>query len=142
MPWWIWVLLGFFLLALELLTSGIHLGFFGVGAILVGLLVALGVVDTLWVELLLFSVLSILLLVIFRQPLIRRLRESPQKHEVDAVVGQTALALIDMAPDAFGRAELRGSSWSARNVGSSSITNGQRCVVEKVDGLTLWIRPE
>ena len=142
MAWWIWVLLGFALLALELLTTGIHLGFFAIGAFVVSLLVALGVGGPVWLQFLLFSVISIALLVVLRQPIVRRLRESGTKKDVDAVVGQTALAIGDISAGQFGRAELRGSSWAARNIGNSSITNGQRCVVEKVDGLTLFVRGE
>lgn len=142
MPWWVWVLVGFFLLALELLSSGIHLGFFGAGAMIVALLVAMGVGGPLWVQLLSFSVISIVLLALFRQPILRKLRESGAGREVDAVVGQIAHAQGDIAAGSFGRAELRGTSWSAKNVGGAPLAAGQRCLVEKVDGLTLWVRAE
>ena len=60
--------------------------------------------------------------------------------EVDAVVGQMAQALEDIAVDAIGKAELRGSAWAARNVGATAITRSQRCRVERVEGLTLHLR--
>lgn len=142
MAWWIWVLIGFFLLALELLTAGIHLGFFGAGAIAVGILVAAGFGGPAWVQLLLFSVLSILLLVLFRQPILRRLRESGTDRQVDALGGQIAHATSEIAPGTFGKAELRGASWSARNVGTVPVVAGQRCLVVKVDGLTLHIQAD
>ena len=142
MAWWIWVLIGFSLLALELLTSGIHLGFFGVGAIGVGVLVAFGVGGPLWMQFLLFSIISIVLLVLFRQPIIRRLRETGPGHEVDGLAGQIAHATTDIAPAGFGRAELRGAGWSARNVGDTALVAGQRCVVMKVDGLTLHVKAD
>lgn len=142
MAWWIWVLFGFFLLALELLTTGIHLGFFGAGAIVVGLLVAFGVGGPLWLQLLLFSIVSVVLLVLFRQPLIRRLRESGLDREVDALSGQVAHATSDIAANGFGKVELRGSSWSARNTGNSPIAAGDRCIVTRVDGLTLHVQAE
>jgi membrane protein implicated in regulation of membrane protease activity len=37
---------------------------------------------------------------------------------------------------------MRGSSWSARTVGAEALKPGQRCRVEKVEGLTLWLRAE
>jgi inner membrane protein len=40
----------------------------------------------------------------------------------------------------MGKVELRGSSWSAQNVSPSPLTSGQRCRVEKVDGLMLLVR--
>jgi membrane protein implicated in regulation of membrane protease activity len=42
--------------------------------------------------------------------------------------------------NAIGKAELRGSTWNARNVGETPITEDQRCRVESVDGLTLSVR--
>jgi membrane protein implicated in regulation of membrane protease activity len=35
---------------------------------------------------------------------------------------------------------MRGSTWTARNVGETQLLKGQRCVVEKVVGLTLYVR--
>ncbi len=52
------------------------------------------------------------------------------------------MALDDMVPGAVGRAELRGTAWSAKNVGTSAVAKGQRCRVVRVDGLTLSIDQE
>ena len=41
-----------------------------------------------------------------------------------------------------GKAELRGSSWSARNESERVIHKGERCLVHQVEGLTLSVRPE
>jgi membrane protein implicated in regulation of membrane protease activity len=61
---------------------------------------------------------------------------------VDSLVGQIALAEDNIAPGAVGRAQLRGSSWSARNLHSAELARGQRCRVERVDGLMLFLLPE
>lgn len=141
MLWWLWLLLGFFLLLVELLTpGGLYLLFFGVAAIVVGLLTGMEVGGPAWMQWLLFSILSIVALALFRKPLLRKLRPASTQTDVDNLVGETALVLEDMAANAFGKAELRGTSWNARNIGGSSLARGQRCKVEKVDGLLLWVR--
>ncbi len=141
MLWWIWVLLGFVLLLAELLTpGGLYLLFFGVAAIVVGLLAGVELTGPPWFQWLLFSALSIIALALFRRPLLRKLRPAGAAVEVDNLVGETALVLEAMAVDAIGKAELRGTSWNARNVGGSSLERGQRCRVEKVEGLLLWVR--
>jgi membrane protein implicated in regulation of membrane protease activity len=61
---------------------------------------------------------------------------------MDSMVGETAVLTEDLQPGHTGKAELRGSTWSARNVGPSSLSMGQRVTVKKVEGLTLWVRPE
>lgn len=138
MPWWIWILFGFALLAAELLVTGISIGFFGTGAIIVGLLRAFGWIDSLAMQWLLFSLISVAGLLLLRPRLIQRLhRDEP--GEVDSLVGETAVAMSDMAPLALGKAELRGSSWSARNVGTTPISSGERSRVRRVDGLTIEI---
>jgi membrane protein implicated in regulation of membrane protease activity len=141
MLWWIWMLLGFLLLLAELLTpGGLYLLFFGVAAIIVGLLAGLSLVGPAWVQWLMFSLVSVLALSLFRRPLLKRLRPATLAQEVDSLVGETAIALEDMAADAIGKAELRGAAWSARNVGGNSLARGQRCTVERVDGLMLCVR--
>jgi membrane protein implicated in regulation of membrane protease activity len=142
MSWWVWILLGFLLLLLELLlSSSFYLLFFGCGALVVGLLAVLGWPGPLWAQGLLFSVLSVLSIALLRQRLVRNFK-APGNREIDSLVGETAIALQGIETHGFGKAELRGSSWNARNAGESSITAQQRCRVEKVDGLTLWVRGE
>jgi membrane protein implicated in regulation of membrane protease activity len=142
MPWWIWILLGFLLLLLELLlSSSFYLLFFGCGALVVGLLTVLGWPGPPWAQGLVFSVLSVLSIVLLRQRLVRNFK-APGDRDVDSLVGETAVALQRIQAHGFGKAELRGSSWNARNAGDSLIAAQQRCRVEKVDGLTLWVRGE
>jgi membrane protein implicated in regulation of membrane protease activity len=141
MLWWVWILLGFLLLLVELLTpGGLYLLFFGVAAILVGLLAGLNLIGPPWMQWFMFSVFSVVALSLFRRPLLKRLRPAAMAHEVDSLVGETAIVLEDMAADAIGKAELRGAAWSARNVGANSLARGQRCTVEKVEGLILCVR--
>ena len=58
------------------------------------------------------------------------------------LVGETATAAEDIPSGGIGKAELRGSLWSARNGGPTLLPKDTRCRVERVDGLTLWIRAE
>lgn len=140
MSWWMWFLLGLVLLLAEFTTPGaFYLFFFGLGAIGVGLLGALGSEPPLTVELLLFLTFSLGLLLLLRKRLRVRFDSKLPEREVDNVVGEMAVALEDIAVDAVGKAELRGSVWNARNVGDTPIARSQRCAVMRVDGLTLWI---
>ena len=141
MLWWVWILLGFGLLLAELLTpGGLYLLLFGASAIVVGLLSGLNLIGPAWMQWLMFPILSVVALSLSRRPLLKRLRPSSPGNEVDKLVGETAIALEDMAVDAIGKAELHGSAWSARNVGGNPVTCGQRCTVERVDGLMLCVR--
>jgi len=143
MQWWMWILGGLALLVAETVTpGGFFAFFFGMGALLVGALSATGLAGPDWMQWLLFSVFSILGLAVFRRPLMRRFNLLPGRKAVDRLEGEGCAVLEDVAPGGFGKVELRGSSWSARTAGSRSLTKGQRCRVERVEGLTVWIRPE
>ncbi|HOI10327.1 MAG TPA: NfeD family protein, partial [Myxococcota bacterium] len=78
MLWWIWVVAGLVLVVLELLTPGLFLLFFGAAAIVVGVAAGAGLAMPLWAELLAFSVLSVVSLLVFRGPLLRRMKSRPE----------------------------------------------------------------
>jgi len=141
MPWFVWILLGLLLAALELTFSGsFFLIFFGASALLIGTFAFVGLEGPIWVEWLLFAVLSIALLVLFRSPLVNALR-GPERP-VDQLTGDIAVALDDIPPGEIGRAELRGAAWTARNAHHAPLPRGQRCRVQRVDGLMLHLVPE
>jgi inner membrane protein len=144
MVWWHWMVLGLFLTALELVAPGsFFIIFFGVAALVVGLLDLWGLAGPIWVQWLLFAIISVAALLFFRKPLLRLVRaDQPNASLVDALITETAHALEDIGPDEFGRVELRGSAWSAKNVATQIIHKGQRCTVQRVDGLKLYVLPE
>jgi membrane protein implicated in regulation of membrane protease activity len=141
MTWWLWLLLGLVLSALELAsTGGFYLIFFGVSAMFIGLMTAIGLAGPPWLQWLVFTLLSVILLLAFRRPILRIMQV--ETGPVDSLVGQTAVTLDAIAPGTVGRAELRGTTWSARNLHSADLARGQRCRVERVDGLMLFLLPE
>src|SRR3982750_2478821 len=127
--WWHWLALGLILIALELAASGgFYIIFFGVAAIIVAALSFLGISGPTWVELLLFSVLSVVSLLFFRNPMLRWMKLDRGARDVDSLVGETAVVTQNIAAGEVGRVELRGTSWSARNHGSETLATGRRCV--------------
>jgi membrane protein implicated in regulation of membrane protease activity len=141
MVWWNWLLLGLVLLAAEMATpGGFYILFFGLAALIVGALAGLEWLNTAWLQWLLFSILSIISLFLFRNSLLVWMKaREPVGQDVDSMVGETAVLKEDLPPGALGKVELRGTTWSARNAGQTMLTKGHRAYVERVDGLTLWI---
>lgn len=139
MSWWIWVLAGLALLAAEFVSTTMHIGFFAVGAFFVALLVGLGVELPLWGQVAIFTIVSVLTFVFVRPILVRKLRLD-FKPQVDSMVGQQARAMDDIAIAGLGKAEFRGTTWSARNVGETALTRGQRCVVAGIEGLVIHVK--
>jgi membrane protein implicated in regulation of membrane protease activity len=143
MTWWHWLALGLILVALEMAASGgFYVIFFGVAAIAIGGLHLFDLAGPLWFQFLLFSALAVGSLLLFRNPLLRLMKLDTPAEDVDSLVGETAIPAEDIAPGAVGRAELRGTAWSARNVGPAPLVRGQRCRVVRVDRLMLFIESE
>jgi len=143
MIWWLWVLAGIALLAFEVATpGGLFALFFGVGALLVAPLAALGFSET--VQWFAFSFLSLVGLATLRGPLLRRLgqKPAPSAEIASELVGEHAVLLGDVEAGGEGKAELRGTPWTVRVASGIPLARGQRCRVERVEGLTLWVRAE
>jgi membrane protein implicated in regulation of membrane protease activity len=151
--WWHWLVLGLVLVVGELATpGGFYIVFFGLSAVVVGLLSAaasaapgnalLGLLSPLPVQLLLFSVLSVASLALFRARLLRWMQVTPQAPAVDTLVGEIGTAAERLDPGAVGKVELRGTSWSARNTSDAVLAFGSRCRVVAVQGLMLHVGPE
>jgi membrane protein implicated in regulation of membrane protease activity len=141
LTWWAWLIAGFVLMVAELLVpTGFFLFFFGVGAVVTALLARLGVLSSFNAQGLTFVGISLFCVVLLRKPLLAKFHFRNRVGSVDSLVGETAKALEAIAPQAIGKVEMRGSSWSALNTGSELIALNVRCRVEKVQGLTLHVR--
>jgi membrane protein implicated in regulation of membrane protease activity len=141
--WWHWLVLGLTLVALEIAAAGgFYIIFFGVAALLIAGLHLLGIAGPLWFQLLLFSVFSVGSLLLFRGRLMRRIDPGVGTDDMDSLVGDTGIALEEIAPGAIGRIELRGTTWTTRNAGARPILKGARCTVLRRDRLTLFVQVE
>jgi len=140
--WWHWLALGLVLVALEMTTAGgFYMVFFGIAAICLSVLRAADLGGPLWSQLILFSVLALGTLLL-RSPVLRWLHLDRRTADVDSLVGDLARPLEAIAPGAVGRAELRGTVWSARNGAARALVAGERCRVVTVEQLLIMIEPE
>lgn len=145
MVWWLWVLIGLGLLALEIVTpSGFYIFFFGVGALITGLLVEMELAGPPWMQGLLFSILSGVSVLLLRQRVSRTFSDFSSERDADpgSLIGEAAVLLGELRPGGVGHAELRGTSWTVRAKNSVLLPSGTHCIVEKVDGVTLWVRAD
>lgn len=142
LEWWSWILLGLLLLLGEIVTpGGFYIFFFGVGAVIVGVLSGFDFAGPLWFQIILFPVLSVLSLWLFREKLLQLTQGEPPQS-IDSLIGETAVAVDKIVVNGVGKAEMRGTSWTARNIGDKPLARGERCKVERVEGLTLLLRSE
>jgi inner membrane protein len=136
-----WLAGGLVLLVIELVTpAGFYVLFFGLGAVTVGILEGIGVADSALSQWLIFSVASLTYLFLFRGRLQNRVKRGTS--EVDTLLGEIATPRERIRPGELGRADLRGTLWTARNDAAAAIEPDTRCRVVRVEGLIVGIQPE
>lgn len=140
MAWWGWMVFGMLLLGAELfiVEADFFLVFIGVAAILTGLLgfAIPGLPE--WLQWLVFAGLALVTMVLFRKRVYRMLRRDIPAM-ADDMLGERLQLPVGLPVDGTCRVELRGSSWTARNVGPDAIPPGAAVRVAGVDGITLRV---
>ena len=143
--WWHWLALGLILVALEMATAGgFYMVFFGIAAI-----VPLGAAARRTLEgrsgsqLILFSVLALggCSSCAIAGPALAEARSAALRMSTRWSATSPGRSRT-IAPGAVGRAELRGTVWSARNGAARALVAGERCRVVTVDQLLILIEPE
>ncbi len=113
---------------------------FAVGALVA--LIAAALHAQLWLQILLFILVSGVLLASL-WPFTRRfLKPRLEKTNVDAVIGQRGHVSEDIDNiDATGQVKLGGMYWTARSVSGSKIPKGTLVQVERIEGVKVFVSP-
>ena len=136
-----WLLLGIALLLSELFIPGLIAAFFGIGALLVGVLTLLGIIDTLAAQLAVFAVFSLVALFALRKHFHRWLRGTeadPSAKDMDdaGVIGSRVKVLTDFT-DGTGTVQLNGAKWDAES--PDSLKMGDTAWVTEHKGIILVV---
>jgi membrane protein implicated in regulation of membrane protease activity len=141
MSWWLWMLLGMALTILELQMPGsFFLLGFGLSAVVIGFATGAGIGGPPSLQWLLFSVLAIGNILVLRKLFGVGDSTGLGAGTVNTLVGAEAVITEDVSVGGVGKAELRGTTWTARNAGEVALIKGQRCQVVRIEGLALWLR--
>ena len=129
------------LLIVELAAFGdFFIIFFAFSALIIGFLSVLEISGPLWVQWLLFSIISLLAMLLLRRHLIRLIQPQWPDDALDDLVGMRAVVIEEIAAGNTGKVEGRGTSWNALNVGTQTLYEGDNSYVERVEGVTLYVR--
>ena len=95
---------------------------------------------SLTVQVLSFLAISVFSALLLRRPMLEKFRSLRPPRKVDNITGETALILETIAPGSEGEAELRGTRWTARNIGDCPLDASGHYTVDHIEGLMLCIR--
>lgn len=137
--WVVWLIIAGCLLIAEMLTLTFYLLWLGVGA-LFGAAVALAAPESLFVQVIAASIVS-LLLILGSKRILRRFRAGKgYKDAVDALVGKTAVVMQDITNQSNGIVKIGGDVWSA--TADEYIGQGEKVKVVERRSTVLYVRRE
>ena len=124
----------------EAITVGLTSVWFAVGAL--GALIAAGFGAALWLQVVVFLALSGVTLLLVRPLAKKFLTPRYQATNADRVIGATALVTEEIDNDAgTGAVYVDGKTWSARSSDGSPIPMGAKVVVDRMEGVKLFVTP-
>ncbi len=141
---WIWFAVGLLLVAAELFVPGLVLVFGGVAAIAVGILRAIGLIESLPVSFVAWMVTSILLVLSLRKTLMKVAPSEEHVGDIDEhtrAYGKIVDVVETVQEDADGgRIRYQGTTWKARSL-RGTIESGQKARLSFLNNLEWQVEP-
>ena len=137
----LWLVLFIAFLVVEASTVTLVSVWFAVGA-LVSLVVSL-FRGPIWLQVVLFFLVSGVLLLLLRPVLRKYFNPKLQKTNADAVVGTTGIVTEDIDNiRSKGQVKLGAMTWSARSSTGESIAAGTLVVADRIEGVKVFVTPQ
>ncbi|KZX17166.1 NfeD family protein [Methanobrevibacter filiformis] len=132
-----WLIFAVILVLGELLTVTFYLLSIAVGSAFAGLVNYLGF-DPI-VQILVFAVVTIICVILLR-PISSRLTKnsSDKKANSDRLIGKEGIVIEKIIEDAMGTVDFIGDQWKA--ISDTEIDVGEKVIVEKIQGVKLFVR--
>jgi membrane protein implicated in regulation of membrane protease activity len=132
-----WIILGVGLLILEILSTSFYALFFGLGALITGLIVYLGGFDDSFTQVAFFALSSMLSLFFFRNRFLAKFFKKGQ--EFKEIVDEYAKVSIKIAKNEEGKVFYRGTDWIAYTENGEEIPKETKVKIKKMDGIKLIV---
>lgn len=136
-----WLILFAILIIIELITVALTTIWFALGALAACLAAALGANYV--IQVVVFTVVSLILMLVFRPLSVKFLKVGKEKTNTDVLVGKTARVTQEINNfTQTGTVYVRGLSWTARSSNDEIIPEGSKVVIEKISGVKLLVKME
>ncbi|NLW05780.1 MAG: NfeD family protein [Pseudomonadaceae bacterium] len=137
----VWILLGLFLILSELVATSIIAVFLGLGALATGGLLYLGIINSLTLQLLVFSAVSLLSLLLARRRLKQlfvggTIQKNQHSNFLQQAIGQRVEVVSNFEQGA-GRVKLNGVQWTAYS--EEALKKGDAAWIIHNEGIELYI---
>jgi len=135
---WIWVALTVIFTLIEIFTLGLTTVWFALAALVLVFLSFLPI--PLVYQIIIFLAISAALLFFTRPIAIKKLKTGREKTNVDSLVGKHALVTKQISEFDRGEVKLNGQIWTAHSDDGSTINEGTKCEVVRIEGVQAVVR--
>ncbi len=132
-----WILIAILCGAVEIFSSGFWFLWLAIAALLIAVASALGIISTIPAQLLVFSIITLVLIVFTRPLLMKTIKTDDKVSNIKALIGQQGMSLTPVTPLHYGQVKVNGEIWTA--VSEEYIEENIRVVVTGVDGVKLVV---
>ena len=137
----LWLVLLILFLVAEGATAAVTTIWFAIGAVAAMIAALLGA--EIWLQVVLFAFVSVICLLALRPVLKKYLDPKKTKTNIDALIGKQALVQEDIDNlSGTGRVKLDGMQWSARSADGEKIEKDTIVVVEKIEGVKVFVKTQ
>ena len=135
----VWLVILAVMIVLEIFSLGLTTIWSGIGAIGAAIVSWMGY--GIWVQLIVFAVLSVIAMAVFRPLAVKYLNKDKEKTNIDGVVGEVVVVTKEINNEmAAGEVQLNGMSWTARSQDGRVIPEAERVTVVSVQGVKLIVK--
>ncbi len=136
----IWLIVGLIMLVVELISVLLVFIFFSIGALVTALLAGVGVLPNIELQIITFSVISLLSMILLRKHAKKLLEKQGKHNEYNEFVGETAMVVKDITQGKEGKIYYRGAEWKAVSNHNHPISAGSKVEIIKTDGIVLIVQ--
>lgn len=138
----IWLMVFVVLVVIEIITMGLTTIWFAGGALVAT--IAAAVHAPLWVQIILFLVVSAVLLFFTRPVAVKYFNKDRVRTNVESLIGQQAIVISEINNlQGIGQVTVNGQEWSARSVDeNTTLPVGTVVVIQSVSGVKLIVTPK
>ena len=136
----IWLSIGVFLLFIEVATGGFWVGFFGVGAIVVSIVVWISPIESVNSQVAIFLLASLISLVALRRLLKKWMYRKSGAGIFTSSVGDSAVVFEQIPSQGSGRVSYQGSTWDAESEIGEILPADAQVQIVRQEGTRLFVK--
>ncbi|WP_052180636.1 NfeD family protein [Alistipes sp. ZOR0009] len=136
----LWLIIGFLMLVIEMFSLSFFAFFLAMGALLTALLTFFGILPTITLQVVVFSVSSVAFLLLLRKFLKQKFSQAKDGVGYSEFSGEKVKVVREIPENGSGRVFYRGAEWEAVSHDGASIPLNATVTIVRMDGIVVIVK--